>query len=173
MKNFFYLLLSLLCLISCSKNTEKEETDSLAGKHIEILYFYDNSDSPEFKAVKDGIDNILENEFKNEISEKIIELKEIDLSSTSGQEIAKNYNVKKPALFINNWIAEKEMKKNMTRFAYLNAASNPEIFQSEIKTLIEGYLSAKIDSTRRTAPSEKIYGGSGLTPPLASPDSEN
>ena len=169
MKNYFCILLSLLCFISCNKNDEKEGSGSDNGKkHIEILYFDDNSNSEVSKAITDGITAVLDDNFKSEVSDDIIKFRQISLASPDGLAVAEKYNVKGSALFVNNWIGEKEMKKNMTFFAQKNAESNPEIFRKELKTLLSGYLSAEVDSTKlKTSdpdPSKNLVGGPAPTP---------
>ena len=168
MKSYLCLLLALLCLVSCSKSEEKNEAD-IYKKHIEILYFYDDSNKPENKAIQSEVTKLLNDNFQKELDDKTIILKEIDLNSSEGKELASQYNVKNTSLYVNNWIGEKEMKKNMTLLAMKNAASNPDIFESEIKKLLNGYLTAEVDSVKIRNAKEnktgKMVGGFPSTPP--------
>lgn len=166
MRKIFWLFLSFLFILSCSskEGNENNETDgTIPKKHIEILYFYEESDGPESKAINQQISNLLDSAFKKEISDKTIEYKKYNLSTAEGKEVAKNYNVKKTALFVNNFIGEKEIKKNMSLFAWMNAASDPQLFKDEIKTLLEIYLVSKPDTAIYKAPDfkkeKKIVGG--------------
>ena len=168
MKSYLCFILALLCLVSCSKSEEKTEAD-IFKKHIEILYFYDDSNNPENKAIQSEITKLLNHNFKKELADKTIILKEIDLNSSEGKEIASQYNVKNTSLYVNNWIGEREMKKNMTLLAMKNADSNPDIFESEIKKLINNYLTAEVDSVKIQNAKEnktgKLVGGIPSSPP--------
>ena len=156
MKKLVLLISCLLVIVtSCKKNNEDNaEMPAEERDYIEILYFDVPSDQELKDPIVNPINQLLDNDFSDAVKDEKLVFKQIDITSEDGAKMAKEYNVKQSALFVNHWIGTKEMRKNMTVLAKKNAAANPEIYREELSKLLTLYLTAP--KREKLPPMEKI-----------------
>lgn len=141
-KEFIRLMMAIVAVLTvsgCSAQSEKKVSNELSvnDDYVEVIYFYGKKRCITCVAIETLTQDVLENEFTDEMKNGKVVFKKIDLSTKEGEKLAYKYEVAWSSLFINKIKGKKEKVNNMTEFAFSNAYSSPEVFKKSIIEKIE------------------------------------
>lgn len=143
MKRSLFVLIAMLALCSCKESKGGNVEASIPSTQndvIEILYFHGKQRCITCNAIEQLTNEVVEQEFTQEVKEGKIVVKVIDIASKAGQKVADKYEVTWSSLFFNKWKEGKEYKTNMTDFAFKHAKRSPQVFKEGIKNKIDELL---------------------------------
>ncbi|MDY6206682.1 MAG: nitrophenyl compound nitroreductase subunit ArsF family protein [Prevotella sp.] len=144
MKKTGWLLLSVLLLLACGKQTGKK-TESVKSEPrkdmVEVLYFYGKQRCATCLCIERSTKEILEKHYADDIKQKRLLYRKIDISRKENKSIAEKYEVSWSSLFLVHWKNGNEKVKNLTDTAFVYARSSPELFEKILRNQIDGLLS--------------------------------
>lgn len=131
-----YLLLVIIALLSGINVSFAQKADR--KDVVEILYFHGNQRCPTCLAIEKYTKEVVDANFSNQVKQSSVRFKVIDISTPEGERIADNYKVTWSSLFVNQWKNGKEVRKDLTQMAFMNARNNtPEFKKQLINTINE------------------------------------
>jgi len=140
------LIASVLLTVSCS-NAPKEKTsdvkkakevvdNKLSDNTVNILYFFGKRRCHTCVAIENQIKEIFASYKEN----TKVKLKLIDTSVEANKSVVERYKVAFSTLLIVRVQDGVEHVSNQTSFAFTKAASNPSLFKTNIKSIIDSGL---------------------------------
>lgn len=141
MKRILFLLTLMLGLMSCVNNSESAALAKNSVKnHVEVIYFHGKQRCATCVAIERHAKEVVDTMFANEVKDGKVVFKIVDISTPEGEALADKYEVTWSSLFVNAWKEGKEMRNNMTEFAFGNARKNPDAFKKCLSAQIRQAL---------------------------------
>jgi hypothetical protein len=109
-------------------------------KKLEVLYFHATRRCPTCMAIEENAKKTLDTYFAAQLKDGTIQLTVIDVDDDKNKAIAGKYEATGSALFLTKTVNGKEVKKDMTEFAFSYARNNPDKFMSGLKNKINEML---------------------------------
>lgn len=132
-RNLLFVVMSLFAIMALAQTKVKD--------HVEVMYFHGKQRCVTCMAIEKNAREVVEKDFANEKKIGKVVFKVIDISTAEGARIANDYRVTWSSLFVNGWKNGKEMRNDMTQFAFKNARNNTDAFKKgvsgKIKELIK------------------------------------
>ena len=132
-RNILLMAVSLFAIMALAQTKVKD--------HVEVMYFHGKQRCVTCMAIEKNAREVVEKDFANEKKIGKVVFKVIDISTAEGARIANDYRVTWSSLFVNGWKNGKEMRNDMTQFAFKNARNNTDAFKKgvsgKIKELIK------------------------------------
>jgi hypothetical protein len=140
MKNsIFFIALILLFSASDVAYTQEKPKDSQAHK-VEVYYFHPNERCPIDQSIEENTLKLMYSRFSKEIREGSILFQVINTDDKAQAKTVSRFEINAQALYIVYWSNGKEIKNDLTHFAFSNGLSNPEKFKTGLKDEIESAL---------------------------------
>lgn len=131
-RNLLLVVLSLFALLAMAQGKGKN--------YVEVLYFHGKQRCATCIAIEKYAKEVVEKDFADERKKGRVVFKVVDISTSEGEKIAKDYRVTWSSLYINGWKKSKETRNDMTAFAFKNARSNTGEFKKGVSTMIKKLL---------------------------------
>lgn len=131
-RNLLLVVLSLFALLTMAQGKGKN--------YVEVLYFHGKQCCATCIAIEKYAREVVEKDFADERKKGRVVFRVVDISTSEGEKIAKDYRVTWSSLYINGWKKSKETRNDMTAFAFKNARSNTGEFKKGISTMIKKLL---------------------------------
>lgn len=133
-----YLVIIIPVLFSCNVKAEKQ--DAVTGATsvaIEVYYFHFTRRCATCNAVEEKTVEFLKELYAEQMENKSICFKPINLDEEDSEEIAEKLGVSGQALLF----VKGDKMVNLTTNGFMNARSNPDKFKEKIKETVDGLLS--------------------------------
>lgn len=123
--------------------TGRVEAQSVAVRnknYVEVLYFHGKQRCPTCRAVEALSKEVVATDFAAEVKRGRLLVRVIDISKSENEKMAERYEVSWSSLFIDAWKGGREIRNNMTEFAFSNARIAPDKFKQEFHNKIAELL---------------------------------
>ena len=128
-RNLLFMVVSLFAMMALAQTKVKD--------HVEVMYFHGKQRCVTCMAIEKYAKEVVEKDFANEKKSGKVVFKIVDISTTEGAKIAKNYRVTWSSLYVNGWKNGQEQRNDMTQFAFKNARKNANEFKKGVSGKIK------------------------------------
>jgi hypothetical protein len=133
---YFFGILFLLTVLSCSAQTSKETSAAGSENSVEAYYFHFNSRCTTCRTVEAQAQADLEILYPELMKSGAISFTSVNLDETDGKTIGKELGVSGQTLLL----VKGDKKINITNEGFMYAVSQPEKFKAVIKEKVDGLL---------------------------------
>lgn len=140
MKKLLMIFALLIGIISCGSGESTADAKSPANDRVEVIYFHGKQRCATCMAIEKNTRDVINSLFANELKNGKVVFKIVDISTSEGEKIADRYEVTWSSLFVNKWKDGKEIRNNLTEFAFGNARKNPYAFKNTLAAKIRQSL---------------------------------
>ena len=91
-------------------------------------------------AIEKEAKTVVNGQFANAVKSGKLKFRIIDITKAENEAIANKYEITWSSLVVVKHKGGKEQAENMTKFAFANARSKPDVFRSELTKKINGLL---------------------------------
>lgn len=123
------MAVSLFALMALAQTKVKD--------HVEVMYFHGKQRCVTCMAIEKYAKEVVEKDFAKEKKSGKVVFKVVDISTGEGAKTAKDYHVTWSSLYINGWKKGKEIRNNMTQFAFKNARKHTDEFKKGVNAKIK------------------------------------
>lgn len=131
--------------IEVLSDTLMSSNDSVVAKIGEnplvlIYYFHATHRCATCLAIEDCIDNVLKNEFAEEVKNGQVKLIEVNADDAENEDLCEKYEAFGTSVFVTRVYKGNEKSEDMTADAFKLANSRPDDFEEHLTSQIENYL---------------------------------
>lgn len=131
-RNLFVFMLSMFALLSVAQGRESD--------FVEVLYFHGKQRCMTCMAIEKCTREVVEHDFAKELKSGKVRFRVVDISTKTGEALAKDYRVTWSSLYVNDWNKGKETRNDMTQFGFKNARKHTDEFKKGIRQKIRKLL---------------------------------
>ncbi len=132
MKTFF--ISTLFCLLSFSGGLQAQVKPAVpAVPVLEIYYFHPNERCPIDQSIEENLRKLIQSEYAREVKEGIIRFKVVNTDDKSQAKLVSSFDINAQALWFVKHEKGKEIKTDLTEFAFANGLSNVDKFKVGIR----------------------------------------
>ena len=141
MKTFF--ISTLFCLLSFSGGLQAQVKPAVPALPVlEIYYFHPNERCPIDQSIEENLRKLIQSEYAREVKEGIIRFKVVNTDDKSQAKLVSSFDINAQALWFVKHEKGKEIKTDLTEFAFANGLSNVDKFKVGIRDEIAKALKA-------------------------------
>ena len=135
MKKRTAFLLMLICLAGLTAFTQTKK--AAVQPKMRVYYFITNERCPIDQSVEDNTKNVIQTHFKKQVTDGTIDFRIINTDDKKNEKLISGYEINAQALYIVKIDKGKEIKNDLTKFAFDNSLSSPLKFKKGLKEEIE------------------------------------
>jgi hypothetical protein len=151
-KNHLVILLLISFLsFECSNSTQNQNDNSEVTKttnqllknsnlKLQIYYFHATHRCATCNSIEENVKQVIENYYKNEMDNGILEFKVLCVDEQSNKDIVKKYEATGAALHLVKIENAKEQDHDLTEFAFMYSRSEPDFFLKGMQDTIRYFL---------------------------------
>jgi hypothetical protein len=131
---WIFLLLPGMFMMGQNKNVSGQ--NPLPGKSaakLEVYYFHPTERCPIDQSIEETTRKMMQNDFAKEIKEGTIKFQVLNTDDKANEKIAGKFEINSQALYLVTFVKGKEIKNDLTEFAFSNCLNNPAKFKSGLK----------------------------------------
>lgn len=141
MKKVIFLMLALCLGLMVGYGSNAKESKSTSQKDVvEVLYFHGKQRCATCMAIEKEAKTVVNGQFANAVKSGKLKFRIIDITKAENEAIANKYEITWSSLVVVKHKGGKEQAENLTKFAFANARSKPEVFRNELTKKINGLL---------------------------------
>jgi len=140
MKNIRFSLLLMVTISGIGIVQSQNKPQTTDKTRVLVYYFHATSRCPTCLAIEDNTKKTLETYFAKEMKDGIIKFRTVNVDEKENYKLAEKYEAGGSALFVTKIDKGKEMKTDMTNFAFSYGRNNQEKFMSGLKEEISKKL---------------------------------
>ena len=141
MKKVFFLMLALCLGLTVGYGSNAKDSKSTSQKDVvEVLYFHGKQRCATCMAIEKEAKTVVNGQFANAVKSGKLKFRIIDITKAENEAIANKYEITWSSLVVVKHKGGKEQAENLTKFAFANARSKPEVFRNELTKKINGLL---------------------------------
>lgn len=141
MKKVILVMLALcMGLMACNGGNVKKNELKSQKDVVEVLYFHGKQRCATCMAIEKETKTIVNGQFVNSVKGGKLKFRVIDITKAENETIAEKYEITWSSLVIVKYKDDKEQAENLTKFAFANARSKPDVFRSELTKKINELL---------------------------------
>jgi hypothetical protein len=106
---------------------------ALSGPKAELYYFHPTERCPVDQSIEETTRNLMRTDFAREIKAGTLKFQVINTDDKAGAKIAAGFDINTQALYLVTKAGGKEIKKDLTEFAFSTCQSNPAKFKTMLK----------------------------------------
>ena len=123
-----------LILILQGHDVSAQKTTPVAGtKKAEIYYFHPTERCPIDQSIEETLRKMMQSDFAKEIKDGIIKFQVINTDDKANAKTVGKFEINAQALYLVTYVNGKEIKNDLTEFAFSNAQNNPGKFKAGLK----------------------------------------
>jgi hypothetical protein len=138
MKRSILFLSFLLALLPFMNGQNKSVTQ--APLKVEVYYFHPTERCPIDQAIEENIRQTVQTYFSREVKNGVIQLQILNTDDKANAKIVRRFDINAQALYLVNTVNGKEIKTDLTAFAFDYGKTDPQKFKMRLKDEIEGAL---------------------------------
>jgi hypothetical protein len=151
-KSVFYLfLLVLFSIFSCKQNAKNQDNNSEntnsanqlvqnPNLKLQIYYFHATHRCKTCNSIENNVKSVLENNYKDQISKGIIDLKVLCVDDEANKALAEKYQAAGASLHLVKIENGIEKDNDLTDFAFSYSKTQPEVFIKGMKDTIQSII---------------------------------
>ncbi|HSN50738.1 MAG TPA: nitrophenyl compound nitroreductase subunit ArsF family protein [Bacteroidales bacterium] len=127
--------LMILLLVMISGTTAQSQNKTVTGDNTRVLvyYFHATQRCPTCLAIEENTRKSLQTNFAKEMKEGTIKFLSVNVDEKENSKLAEKYEAGGSALFVTKLDKGKEVKNDITNFAFSYGRSNPVKFMAGVK----------------------------------------
>ncbi len=139
---FIAAIVASMVMVACNGTNASNETSTIEVKvpnsdcKVEVIYFHGKQRCMTCMSIEKETRFLMEGELAEQVKSGKVKMRVVDFSTIEGKTIAKKYKVTFSSLFVVTNPGQHEKSEDLTRFAFANARSNPEVFRKEVKAKV-------------------------------------
>lgn len=134
------LLFSLLILFAGLTGGFAQSKSSAPKTRIEVYYFHPNERCPIDQSIEENTIKLMNSAFAKELKDGTIKFQIINTDDKSQAKTVARFDINAQGLFVVKLLNGKEIKNDLTQFAFNFGQSNPQRFKDGLKEEIEKAL---------------------------------
>jgi hypothetical protein len=128
MKTFLLLILLLLCAdLALVKAQNKIPANTKT--RVEVYYFHPTERCPIDQAIEENTRKLMQTDFAKEIKDGTIKFQVLNTEDKANAKTVSKFDINAQALYVVKLDKGKEIKNDLTNFAFSNGQSNPLKFK--------------------------------------------
>jgi hypothetical protein len=131
--NKINLFLAVLFLAAGSIPGFSQDNTTAQKPKVEVYYFHPDERCPIDQSIEENTVKMMQKNFSREIKDGTIKFKIINTDDKSQAKTVARFEINSQALYVVKLSDGKEIKNDLTHFAFSNGQSNPERFKSGLK----------------------------------------
>jgi hypothetical protein len=129
----FYLLIVSLFLVSLSGASAQNKIPASSKPRVEVFYFHPAERCPIDQSIEETTRKLMLSDFAKEIKEGTIKFQVYNTDDKANAKIVADFDINAQALYVVKLVNGKEVKNDLTEFAFSNAQANPSKFKYKLK----------------------------------------
>lgn len=127
-------VLTILAVTACLTLVQAQNKP-VTGENskLTVYYFHAASRCATCLAIESNTKKTLQTYFSKELAGGTIEFRTVNVDEKANEELAERYEASGSALFLSKTVKGKEIKKDLTNFAFSYGRNNPEKFMQGLK----------------------------------------
>jgi hypothetical protein len=134
------LIFLILLLFTGLTNGFAQSKPLTPKPRVEVYYFHPNERCPIDQSIEENTIKLMNSNFAKEIKDGTIRFQIINTDDKSQAKTVALFEINAQALYVVNHRDGKEIKNDLTHFAFTYGLSNPERFKNELKEEIDKEL---------------------------------
>jgi hypothetical protein len=139
MKKFVLLILFGL-LMGLSSTVAQNKVSAKNNTRVEVYYFHPTERCPIDQSIEETTRSLMKTDFSKEIKEGIIKFQVLNTEDKANAKTVAQFDINAQALYVVKLDKGKEIKTDLTEFAFSNAKANPLKFKYRLKDEINKAL---------------------------------
>jgi len=140
MRTLTIFLFSLLLFGPGRETFSQTKPSAPVAMKAEVYYFHPNDRCPIDQSIEENLIKVMNSTYSRELSNGIIKFAVINTDDKSQARTVSRFEINAQALYIVKWAHGKELKTDLTHFAFDNGLSNPEKFRDGLKDEVDKAL---------------------------------
>lgn len=120
--------------------TAQKPVVAKSNPKLEIYYFHPTERCPIDQSIEETTSKMMRTDFAREIKDGTIKFRVLNTDDKVNAKIIENFEMNAQALYLVTKANGKEVKKDLTEFAFSNCQSNPGKFKAGLKHEIQSAL---------------------------------
>jgi hypothetical protein len=137
MKKFLILFVFLGMIAGITIGMAQKKVPVKSDPKVLVYYFHPNDRCPIDQSIEANTINVMKSFFSKETGNGTIDFKVINTDDNTNAKITAKFDINAQALYIVKLEKGKEIRKDLTRFAFDSGKSNPGKFKAGLKSEIE------------------------------------
>jgi hypothetical protein len=137
MKKFLILFVFLGMIAGITIGMAQKKVPVKSDPKVLVYYFHPNDRCPIDQSIEANTINVMKSFFSKETGNGTIDFKVINTDDNANAKITAKFDINAQALYIVKLEKGKEIRKDLTRFAFDYGQSNPGKFKAGLKSEIE------------------------------------
>lgn len=134
------MLVLCMGLTACQNGDAKKNELESQKDGVEVLYFHGKQRCATCVAIERETKAVVDGQFADAVESGALDMRVIDITKPENEAIADKYEITWSSLVVVKREGGEEQAENLTKFAFANARSKPEVFRSELAAKISGWL---------------------------------
>ncbi len=135
-----YVILSVLLVFGGFRDGFGQGKTVVSTPKLEVYYFHPTERCPIDQSIEQNLLKLMQSSFAKEIKDGKIKFQVINTDDKSQAKTVARFDINAQALYIVSRKNGKEIKNDLTRFAFDYGQSNPDRFRSGLKVEIDNSL---------------------------------
>jgi hypothetical protein len=134
------ILLFLFIIVFTSLLNAQGNTKTATNKKIEIYYFHPTERCPIDQSIEENTRQTMQTYFSKEVKNGTVRLQILNTDDKANAKIVAKFDINAQALYLVKTENAKEIKTDLTTFAFDYGKSNPQKFRLKLKDEIQNAL---------------------------------
>jgi hypothetical protein len=139
MKRKAILLVQFIMVVIPILNAQTKNTPAATPK-VEVYYFHPTERCPIDESIEVNIGKVMKTDFAKEIRNGIIRFQVLNTDDPLNAKVVSKFDINAQALYIVKIVKGKEIKTDLTTFAFDSSLNNAQKFKGRLKDEIESAL---------------------------------
>ncbi len=118
----------------------QEKKEVPAKPKVEVYYFHPNERCPIDQSIEENLRKLMQTSYAKEMRDGTIRFRVVNTDDKANQKFAGGFDINAQALYILSQDDGKEVRNNLTEFAFAYGLSNVEKFKAGIREEIDNAL---------------------------------
>lgn len=140
MRWFIHLFLGLAMIIAGQLVSAQSPKPAESHPRLAIYYFHTGERCPIDQSIEDHTRKLIQSDYAKDIKAGTIKFRVLNTEDKSNAGIIANFEINAQALYLVTYVNGKEVKNDLTEFAFSCAQNNPGKFVSRMKAEINSAI---------------------------------
>jgi len=140
MRWFIHLFLGLAMIFAGQQVSAQSPKPAETHPRLTVYYFHTGERCPIDQSIEDHTRKLMQSEYAKDIKAGTIRFRVLNTEDKSNAGIIANFEINAQALYLVTYVNGKEVKNDLTEFAFSCAQNNPGKFVSRMKAEINSAI---------------------------------
>jgi ribosomal protein S17E len=133
MMRLLKILLGVAVIFQCLAVSAQKPIPGKSSLKLDIYYFHPSERCPIDQSIEETLRKMMQTDFLKEIKDGTIRFQALNTDDKANEKIAEKFDINAQALYLVTKVKGKEVKNDLTGFAFSNCQSNPGKFKAGLK----------------------------------------